>query len=32
MTIGVFLSEGIEAEVCVDVARRQQAGREKMSR
>ncbi len=26
MTIGVFLSEGIEAEVCADIARRQQVG------
>lgn len=26
MTIGVFLPEGIEAEVCTDIARRQQMG------
>ena len=26
MTIGVFLPEGIEAEVCADIARRQQMG------
>ncbi len=26
MTIGVFLPEGIEAEVCADIARRQQVG------
>ena len=26
MTIGVFLPEGIEAEVCSDIARRQQMG------
>jgi len=26
MTIGVFLPEGIEAEVCADIARRQQIG------
>ena len=26
MTIGVFLQEGIEAEVCADIARRQQMG------
>lgn len=26
MTIGIFLPEGIEAEVCADIARRQQMG------
>lgn len=26
MTIGVFLPEGIEAEVCADISRRQQMG------
>ena len=26
MTIGVFLPEGIEAEVCADITRRQQVG------
>lgn len=26
MTVGVFLPEGIEAEVCADIARRQQMG------
>ena len=29
MTIGVFLPEGIEAEVCADIARRQQVGIDK---
>lgn len=29
MTIGVFLPEGTEAEVCTDIARRQQVGLEK---
>ena len=29
MTIGVFLPEGIEAEVCADIARRQQLGKNK---
>ena len=26
MTIGVFLSKGIEAEVCIEIARRQEKG------
>ena len=29
MTIGVFLPEGIEAEVCADIARRQAFGKNK---
>ena len=29
MTIGVFLPEGIEAEVCADITRRQQVGIDK---
>ena len=29
MTIGVFLPEGIEAEVCADIARRQAFGQNK---
>ena len=29
MTIGVFLHEGIEAEVCADIARRQAFGKNK---
>lgn len=29
MTIGVFLPEGIEAEVCADIARRQALGKNK---
>lgn len=28
-TVGVFLPEGIEAEVCADIARRQQLGKSK---
>ena len=29
MTVGVFLPEGIEAEVCADIARRQAFGKNK---
>jgi hypothetical protein len=29
MTIGVFLPEGIEAEVCLDIGRRQALGKNK---
>lgn len=29
MTIGVFLPEGIESEVCLDIARRQKMGQAK---